>query len=168
MSDPLNDAPIPVFRFLVEFCEDPIDTASGSGAGDVPLCSGAFSDCSGLEATMEPKVIKEGGRNYGPVQRSGQGTFATVILKRGLTKTRDLWRWFEMVNSQGKYAYRLQATITMFAISGEAVLAFNLEKAMPVKFKVSDLNARGSEIAIEELHLVHEGLSVDDDPGTFL
>ena len=29
---------------------------------------------------------------------------------------------------------------------------------MPVKFRVGDLSGRGSEIAIEELHLVHEGL----------
>jgi len=168
MSDPLNDAPIGVFRFQVDFTEDPIDTSNGSGGGDVPLCSGAFSDCTGLEATMEPKVIKEGGRNYGPVQRAGQVTFATVILKRGITATRDLWKWFELLNSQGKYAYRLQATITMFGLDGNAVVAFNLEKAMPVKFKVSDLNAKGTDIAVEELHLVHEGLSVDSDPGTSL
>jgi phage tail-like protein len=164
----LDERPVPVFRFQVDFCEDPIDTSNGSGAGDVPLCSGAFSDCTGLDATMEPKVIKEGGRNYGPVQRAGQVTFGTVVLKRGITKTRDLWKWFEMVNSQGKYAYRLQATITMFSIDGKAVLALNLEKAMPVKFKVSDLSAKGTEVAIEELHLVHEGLSIDDDPGTSL
>ena len=29
---------------------------------------------------------------------------------------------------------------------------------MPVKFKAADLNAKGSEIGIEELHLAHEGL----------
>jgi hypothetical protein len=27
-----------------------------------------------------------------------------------------------------------------------------------VKFKATDLNAKGSEIGIEELHLAHEGL----------
>ena len=29
---------------------------------------------------------------------------------------------------------------------------------MPVKFKFADLNARGMDVGIEELHLVHEGL----------
>jgi hypothetical protein len=29
---------------------------------------------------------------------------------------------------------------------------------MPVKFKAPNLIAAGSEVAIEELHLVHEGL----------
>jgi hypothetical protein len=29
---------------------------------------------------------------------------------------------------------------------------------MPIKYKFSDLNSKNSEIGIEELHLVHEGL----------
>jgi len=33
-----------------------------------------------------------------------------------------------------------------------------LRRAIPVKFKAADLNAKGSEIGIEELHLAHEGL----------
>jgi phage tail-like protein len=37
-------------------------------------------------------------------------------------------------------------------------MAWQLDKAMPMKYKFSDLNARNSEIGIEELHLVHEGL----------
>ena len=51
--------PLHVFRFQVDFDTDPI---GGGAASAVPLCSGAFSECTGLEATMEPKVIKEGGR----------------------------------------------------------------------------------------------------------
>jgi hypothetical protein len=29
-----------------------------------------------------------------------------------------------------------------------------------VKFKAADLNARGTEVGIEELHLAHEGLTL--------
>jgi phage tail-like protein len=150
--------PLHVFRFHVHFLEDPF---SGSG-GERPLCSGAFSDCTGLEATMEPKVIKEGGANYGPSQRVGPVTFATVVLKRGVTRTRDLWNWFDVVNRSGKYAYRLAAIINMHDSAGEAVLAWRLDRALPVKFKAADLNAKGSEIGIEELHLAHEGLRLVD------
>src|SRR5687768_16739050 len=103
--------PLHVFRFQVEFQEDSINT--GATPRDVVLCSGAFAECSGLEATMEPKVIKEGGRNFGPIQRAGPVTFGTVILKRGMTTTRDLWRWFDLTTGQGAYAVRLTATVTM-------------------------------------------------------
>jgi phage tail-like protein len=149
--------PIHVFRFRVDF---EIDSLTNNGAGaSVVVCSGAFSECTGLEATMEPKVIKEGGRNYGAVQRAGPVTFATVILKRGMTTTRHLWRWFESVGGGG-YAHRLAVIITMLNISGEPVVRWKLEKALPIKFKAADLNAKGTEVGIEELHLAHEGLSL--------
>jgi phage tail-like protein len=52
----------------------------------------------------------------------------------------------------------MQVTINLFDIDGSAVLAWQLDRAMPVKYKFADLNAKNSEIGIEELHLVHEGL----------
>jgi phage tail-like protein len=112
---------------------------------------------------MEPKVIKEGGRNYGVVQRSGPVTFATVVLKRGMTPTRDAYKWFELVGN-GSYAYRLAATVTMFDSAGNGVLSWKLEKALPVKFKAADLKATSTEIGVEELHLAHEGLSLLPSP----
>src|SRR5688572_8663959 len=101
--------PFHVFRFEVSFQE--VWLNNSAPPKDLALCSGAFQECTGLEATMEPKVIKAGGQNYGPSQRSGPVTFGTVILKRGITKTRDLWNWFYLLNGQGKYAYRLSVTI---------------------------------------------------------
>jgi phage tail-like protein len=150
-------APLHVFRFEVSFRAD---TLTGSGAGSpVPLCSGAFSECTGIEATMEPKVIKAGGRNYGPAQRVGQVSFATVVLKRGMTRTRDLWQWFQLV-AGGAYSYRLSAEIDMHDSAGETILTWALSRALPVKFKAADLNARGTDVGIEELHLAHEGLTL--------
>jgi len=48
----------------------------------------------------------------------------------------------------------------MFDIAGNPVLTWHLNRAMPVKFKAADLNAKSTEVGIEELHLVHEGLSM--------
>ena len=124
-------APWHVFRFQVDFATAALPPPPGAGtqaapsgasASSVPLCSGAFAECSGLEATMEVKVIKEGGRNYGVAQRSGPVTFATVVLKRGMTSTRDLHKWFELVNG-GWYVYRLAATVTMSTIRARACSA---------------------------------------------
>jgi phage tail-like protein len=154
-----NDlSPFHVFRFHVEFVVDPLSNTGGGAP--VEICSGAFADCTGLEATMEPKVIKEGGRNYGAVQRAGPVTFATVILKRGMTSTRHLWQWFEAVTRNGGYAHRLAVKVIMMNSAGEPMLTWQLEKAMPIKFKAADLNAKGTEVGIEELHLAHEGLSL--------
>ena len=147
--------PLHIFRFHVDFHTDSI--LSGDQQEQLNVCSGAFAECTGLEASMEPKVIKEGGRNYGAVQRAGATIFTTVVLKRGISLNRNLWQIFSVI-SNGMYAPRLQVTINLFDIDGSAVMAWQLDRAMPVKFKFADLNARAAEVGIEELHLVHEGL----------
>ena len=107
---------------------------------------------------MEPRVIREGGLNYGVHQRAGVVTFATVILRRGITTNQDLWKWFLLTTQRGGYSYRLNLDIRHLDVAGTVVRTWQLLRAMPVKFKSADLNSRGSEVAIEELHLVHEGL----------
>lgn len=147
--------PLHVFRFHVDFFTDSL--SDGDSHEQFSVCSGSFAECTGLEATMEPKAIKEGGRNYGVAQRAGGTSFATVVLKRGISSNQNLYQIFNSV-STGTFAPRMQVTINVFDIDGSAVMAWQLDKAMPVKYKFSDLNSRNSEIGIEELHLVHEGL----------
>jgi phage tail-like protein len=151
--------PLHVFQFQVDFKSDSI--ASDGPGGPVDVCHGAFSECTGLEASMEAKVIKEGGTNYGAIQRAGPITFSTVVLKRGISSNRNLWQILNSVSS-GMYAPRLQVTITLYDGSGDPVIGWQLDRAMPIKFKFADLNAKGTEVGIEELHLVHEGLSSVD------
>ncbi|MBZ0316578.1 MAG: phage tail protein [Anaerolineae bacterium] len=152
-------APLHIFRFHAEFYVHLL--GSQAVASPTSICEGSFTECTGLEATMEPKVIKEGGRNYGAVQRAGPVTFATVILKRGIIPPSDLWGWFQRVNdgsTSGALAYRLDAKITLFSEDGTGKLAWKLVRALPIKFKMADLNASNFEVGIEELHLAHEGL----------
>ncbi len=164
--------PFPGFAFHVAFAAH-ADSQTGGGSGTgfqgmgtvAPEVAGAFQEISGLEATMEPKVIKEGGRNYGAVQRPGGVTFATVILKRGIIDVRHLWRWWSFVAGadgvkNGGWAPSGRCDVSIALIDGDRnpVLGWRLENAMPVKYRVADLNAKGTEVAIEELHLAHEGL----------
>jgi phage tail-like protein len=154
-------APIGAFGFRV--------SASVPGLSNKQeICLGAFSDVSGLEATMEPKAIKEGGRNYGVNQRAGPVTFATVVVKRGITNVRDAWAWWSLFTGadrqrNGKYAKssRCDVHISLLDPSYRTVLTWTLANAMPVKFKSGDMNARSTEVAIEELHFVHEGLRLE-------
>ena len=149
--------PLSVFEFHVSF-----DLAAFTQIEEPML--GGFTDVSGLEASMEPKSITEGGRNYGTVQRAGPVTFATVVLKRGVIESRHLWKWWSLfaggdgqVNGGWAEANRGDVIIAMMR-AREPKVGWRLKNAMPVKFRAGDLNARGAEVAVEELHLVHEGL----------
>ena len=130
------------------------------------LCSGAFSEVTGLEATMEPQS-HQGRRTK--LQRCttprAQLRLRPSILKRGMTRSRDLWKWFDLIG-RGRYAKRLNVKVAMRDESGATVLTWVLRRALPVKFKAADLNALGTSVAIEELHIAHEGLTVEDSSNT--
>lgn len=139
---------------------------------------GGFSEISGLEATMEHKVIKEGGRNYGPAMRAGPVSFGTVVMKRGIVRSQHLWRWWSMFagadnapDGRPLPENRCNLLIGLISTIGSSDpkkvepkirIGWRLRNAMPVKFRVGDLNGKGSDVAVEELHLVHEGLEMKD------
>lgn len=156
----VDSIPVGAFRYELVFTENRLKVDRVANAAKT-IAGGAFAECSGLEATMEPKLIKEGGLNYGAHQRVGPVSFATVILRRGMTMNRDLWDWFQQVTLLGAYTHRMDVDIRHLDLDGRTrVRTWHLDRALPVKFKSSDLNAKGGEIAIEELHLVHEGLKL--------
>ena len=57
------------------------------------ICHAAFSDCDGLEMTMEVKTLREGGNNGRKIRLAGPMSFGLVTLKRGMTRSFDLWNW---------------------------------------------------------------------------
>lgn len=143
------------FRFQVSLTGS--DLPSGLGPG--PLCSGSFSDASGIEATMTPRAIREGGRNFGQTQRPGPTAFGTLSLKRGVTSRQDLWTWFEMVTNGERFGRLLNGKIDIYS-GPNIAFTWTLVHVLPVKFKAPDLAATSTQVAIEELQLAYEQLSL--------
>ena len=154
------------FRFRVTLCPP---------GNERPLCEGYFSEASGFELTMEPKVIAEGGRNWGELQRSGPTKFSPIVLKRGVTTINDLWSWFDITTRKANYGYRLDGRIEVLgnptvttgtgdnadrAVQENLIMTWRLTGVLPTKFKGPDLSSVANQVAIEELHLVHEGLEL--------
>lgn len=120
------------------------------------LCNAAFSECDGLEMTMDVKTIREGGAN-GRVRRlSGMVTFGQLTLKRGMTANGDLWDWFAAVVIDP--SIRATAEVVVLAPNGAERARFVLERCVPVKLKAPGLNAKEGLVAIEELQLAYESL----------
>jgi phage tail-like protein len=170
------------FAFHVQFVDGAVPFAPRGSASETML--GAFSEISGLEASMEHKVVRQGGVNYGARMLAGPVSFGTVILKRGVARSQTLWAWWSMFagadgidDPRPISANRCDLNIGLIGIgdSGQVsstgvglstsavrnvVIGWKLVNAMPVKFRVGDLSGKGSDVAVEELHLVHEGLHV--------
>lgn len=154
-----------------------------NSSNDQLLCAGYFSEVSGFELTMEPKAIQEGGRNWGELQRSGITRFAPMVLKRGVTTVNDLWAWFDATTRGSNYGYRLHGEIVVLGnpsttvtgggtgshpevtVQENPLMTWKLSGVLPTKFKGPDMNATANQVAIEELHLVHEGLELERPAG---
>lgn len=153
MANPVNEtvlAPFTSFNFSVEITK--------VGEAD-RLCSAAFAECDGLEMTMDVKTIREGGNNNKQIRLTGAYSYGQVTLKRGMTANFDLWDWVTTVGRDPKL--RADAEVVLLAADGQTVRAsFVLSRCVPVKLKAPPLNAKDGTIAIEELQLAYESLTL--------
>jgi phage tail-like protein len=146
----LDPRPFVAFNFSVEI------TRTGEAK---PLCAAAFAECDGLEMTMEVKTLREGGNNARQIRLAGPASFGQLTLKRGMTPSFDLWQWFaDSIDDPG---LRADAEVVMLADDGTTERArFVLSRCLPVKLKAPPLNAKDAVVAIEELGLAYEALTL--------
>ena len=133
----------------------------GAGDGEAVICRAEFSECDGLEMSFEPKTIREGGNNSRQIHLPGPVSYGQLTLKRGMTVNFDLWKWFEAVHRNR--SLRASGEILMLPSHQESKTAhvkFLIKGCYPIKLKAPALNARDGEIAIEEMQVVYETLSV--------
>ena len=123
------------------------------------MCTAAFSDCDGLETTMEVKTIREGGNNGKQIRLTGPLAYGQLTLKRGMTANFDLWTW---VNSTLlDPSLRANAEVVLLAPDGRTERArFLLERCVPTKLKAPMLSAKDGTVAVEELQLAYESLTL--------
>jgi phage tail-like protein len=124
------------------------------------ICSAAFSECDGLEMTMEVKTIREGGNNGQQIRLTGPLSYGQLTLKRGMTNSFDLWNWFSTLLLPDQIGLRPDAQVVLKAPDGHERVRFLLRRCLPTKLKAPALNAKDGIIAIEELQLVYESIAL--------
>lgn len=127
------------------------------------ICESEFSECSGLELSMAPKTIREGGNNTRQIHLVGPVSYGQLSLKRGMTSNFDLWEWFNQVQ-QERYL-RASGEIHMLSPAREKTVVFTISGCLPMKLRAPSLSAKEGQIAIEEMQIAYEQLSVSK-PGS--
>jgi phage tail-like protein len=141
--------PFTAFNFAVEI---------NRGQDGSALVNAAFSECDGLELSMEVKTIREGGSNDRQIRLNGPVAHGTLTLKRGMTGDYALWTWFQ--DSVNDPRLRASAEVVLLAADGSTEKArFVLTRCVPVKVKAPALNAKDGQIAVEELQVAYETLT---------
>ena len=140
-----ND-PYKSFNFLVE-----IDGVQSAG----------FTECTGLSTETDVIEYREGSDRGGVRKIPGLAKFTNIVLKRGLTRSRDLWNWRKVIIDGG--IDRRSGAIIVLGDDHAAVARFRFREGWHSKWEGPTFNARSSEVAIETLEIAHEGLELELD-----
>ncbi len=137
----------------------------GDGSTD-PLCDAAFAECSGLEVTHEVTTIREGGSNNRPIHLRGPVSYGTLALQRGMTADIGLWRWMDRVTRDDGAHLRATCQVDLLASDRSATVAtFVLRGCVPTKLTAPTLDAQSGLVALEELELAYELLTLEPVTG---
>ena len=146
-----RDNPYGAFNYLV--------TLGGqTGDGSPGTVVGGFSDVSGLGVDISYSEYRNGNELVNTVRKvPNTHKLDDLVLKRGLVGSDDLFAWLRTVRD-GTIEAR-PVTITLLDEARRPVAIWRIRNAQPKKWTGPTLSAKGGgEVAMEELHLVHEGV----------
>ncbi|MEL6563242.1 MAG: phage tail protein [Pseudomonadota bacterium] len=122
-----------------------------------PICQGAFSEVDGLEMTMEPLTIREGGGNGRQIHLAGPVSYGQLTLKRGMSDSLDLWDWFDRLQTERDL--RAEGEIRMMSADRKTTnVTYVLRGCLPVMLKGAAMNAADGSVAVEEMQVAFETL----------
>jgi phage tail-like protein len=124
----LRDRPYAQFNFLIDL---------GTGRADGPHAG--FQECSQVE-----KI-------------SGLNKSTDVTLKRGVISSAALQDWLDQIRKGGRRAKRT-VTISLQDEEHKQVQTWKLLRARIIKHVSGPFNAKGTDVAIEELIIGSEGI----------
>jgi len=136
--------PYGAFNFVVE-----IDGLTVAG----------FSECSGLSAETSVIEYREGSDRGGVRKMPGLTKYANIVLRHGMTVSRELWQWHQAVASGSPS--RRSGKITLLDEARTPVASFRFVEGWVARYEGPALKASGNEVAIETIEIAHEGLKLE-------
>lgn len=117
---------------------------------------GDIQSVSGLNIDIEEVESKEIGPDGKMISRFRAGTvkYAELTLKRVFTGDKTLYDWhMQMVNGENAYE---DGSVVLYKLDGTEAARWNLQKAWPSKWSVSDLDAGSDDVVSEEITIQME------------
>ena len=120
-----------------------------------------FLEVSGLSVSTQVLEYREGGSPESSVPKMpGKIEFSNIILKRGIMKgDNDFYLWFNTI--QGNKVERRDITIQLLDETHSPVVVWKIRNAFPVRIQYSGLHAICQSIALEEMEICYESMSVE-------
>ena len=143
-----RDRPYGNFNFIVEL----------DGTGNL----GGFSEIVLPELSIEVIEYRAGGdKELGVRKLPGLVKYSNLMLKRGLAGAMNLYQWVNDVRNGSGTAYRTVVIQLQNEARSEVVWTWKLLRAWPVKYRFSNLDAKGKDVEVEILELAIERLEIE-------
>lgn len=146
-----RDRPYVQFNFLVDLGDG---NTEGPGAG--------FQEVSGIGMEVTVAEYRTGNARENSVMKvTGLNKMTDVTMKRGVIGSLNLYQWLDDIRNGNQNALR-NVTVQLQNEDHTAVVAtWKLMRARIVKNSSGPFNAKGTDVAMEELTLSYERLEME-------
>jgi phage tail-like protein len=118
-----------------------------------------FTECSVPDSTQDPIEYREGNEGFTVRKIPGMIKYGNLTLKWGTTDTMELYEWRKQVEECKMQDARRNVAVVLLDDEGTAKARWEFFMAWPTKYDAPDLNATGSDIAIETMEIACEGMT---------
>ena len=147
----VRDDPYGQFNFLVDL---------GTGESEGPRAG--FQEVSGLSTEVTVIEYRNGNDRQNSVRKlTGLAKTPDVTLKRGVIGALDLYEWLNQIRDGDQGAVRTVRIHLQSEDRAAVVLTWILLRARIIKHTSGPLNAKGTDVAMEELVLAYERLEME-------
>ncbi len=147
----LRDRPYAQFNFVVDL-----------GTGETEGPEAGFQECGPISASVDVIEYRNGNeKENSPRKLTGIHRVSDVTLKRGLIGSLNLYQWLDQIRNGDAAAIRTVVIRLMSEDHTASVMTWKLLRARIVKHTSGPLNARGTDVAIEEMTLAYERLELE-------
>lgn len=146
-----RERPYTQFNFLVDL-----------GDGNTEGPQAGFTEVSGLGLAVDVIEYRNGNeRENAPRKITGLHRVGDVTLKRGVIGSVDLYRWLDQIRNGDQDALRTVTIRLQSEDHATVAQTWRLLRARIVSHASGPLNARGKDVAIEEIVLACERLEME-------
>ena len=146
-----RERPYNRFNFLVDL-----------GDGNTEGPDAGFAEVSGLGMQLEVIEYRNGNsRENEPMKITGLARVGDVTLRRGLIGSLKLYHWIDQIRNGDTNALRTVAIQLRNEDHTATVQTWKLLRARIVKHVSGPFNAKGGDVAMEEMVLAFERLEIE-------
>jgi phage tail-like protein len=146
-----RDRPYVQFNFLVNL---------GDGNTTGPIAG--FQEISGIGMEVTVAEYRNGNEAENSVRKiTGLNKSTDVTLKRGVIGSLNLYQWLNEIRNGNQGALRQVVVQLQSEDHSQVVMTWKLKNARIIKATFGPFNAKGTDVAMEEMVLAYERLEME-------